>query len=110
MSPARRPPSRSARPQLERLQDRTLLSAGDLDPTFGTGGRVLAGFRDSLEDTPSAVVRQPDGKYVVAGVSEAYPRPMSGLEGVPVSGVSLVRYNADGSLDASFGTGGLVVN
>jgi uncharacterized delta-60 repeat protein len=115
MPPRRRPwrvalcRNRAFRPRLERLEDRTLLSAGDLDPAFGAGGKVLAGFRDSLEDTPSAVVRQPDGKYVVAGVSEAYPRPMSGLEGTPVPQLSLARYNADGSLDASFGTGGRVV-
>lgn len=39
----------AVRPQVEVLEDRCLLSAGDLDPTFGSGGWVttttLAGTR-----------------------------------------------------------------
>ena len=33
-----------SRPRLEALEDRTLLTAGDLDPTFGVGGKVLTDF------------------------------------------------------------------
>jgi uncharacterized delta-60 repeat protein len=89
-----------ARPKLERLEGRELLSAGDLDPTFGVGGKVLSGnFLGSQDDVPHALVRQPDGKVVAAGTSFASGR----------SSVSLVRYNADGSLDATFGSGGQVV-
>jgi uncharacterized delta-60 repeat protein len=90
---------RSFRPRLEGLEDRTLLSAGDLDPTFGTGGKVLTGFTGSLNDTASAVVREPDGKYVVAGTS-------SGSAGFSLA---LARYAAAGTLDPSFGTGGRVL-
>jgi uncharacterized delta-60 repeat protein len=98
MSPARRPPSRSARPRLERLEDRTLLSAGDLDPGFGAGGKVLTGFQGSYDESPLALARQSDGKLVVAGTSIAGSAHR----------LALARYNADGSLDATFGSGGLV--
>src|SRR5437867_4465332 len=43
-SPHRQKPQQkrltSCRPYLELLEDRTLLSAGDLDLTFGTGGKA----------------------------------------------------------------------
>jgi uncharacterized delta-60 repeat protein len=93
------------RPRLEGLEDRTLLSVGDLDPTFGNAGKVLVSFQDSLHDVPTAVVRQPDGKLVVGGtssVSNGLPAPAT----VVHSEFALARYNADGSLDATFGTGG----
>jgi len=73
-------------------------AAGSFDPTFGLGGRVttdLGGHAFAQQ-----VVRQPDGKIVAAGFAGPYasgPRDLA-----------LVRYAADGSLDASFGTGGIV--
>jgi uncharacterized delta-60 repeat protein len=67
-----------------------LAAPADFDNTFGNGGRVtLAG---SL--SPSGVVLQADGKMVVVG---------------SVDGFAVARFNADGSLDQSFGTGGTVV-
>src|SRR5262245_24627045 len=96
MSAPRRPSSCPVRPRLERLEDRTLLSAGDLDPTFGVGGKVLIGFHGSYEDTPTALTRQSDGKLVVAGTSFAGA----------TTRLAVARYNADGSLDPTFGTGG----
>jgi uncharacterized delta-60 repeat protein len=63
---------------------------GSLDPSFGSGGKVLIDFG------ASAMVLQPDGKIVAAGTAD-------GPDFV------LARYNADGSLDASFGSGGKVV-
>src|SRR5205823_1756423 len=64
-------PGRSRRccavPRLERLEDRTLLNAGDLDPTFGTGGKVLTDFVGPIEAVAAAEVIQPDGKILVAG-------------------------------------------
>ena len=69
------------RPSLERLEGRELLSAGDLDPTFGVGGQVTTHFEGSLPDTVGAVVRQPDNKVV--------------LLGTVADGVGLVRLEAD---------------
>jgi uncharacterized delta-60 repeat protein len=74
------------RPRLEALEDRCLLSAGALDPTFGTSGVVTPAI------TPQAVVSsQLDGKTVIGG-----------------SAFSLERFNSDGSVDTGFGTNGVV--
>jgi uncharacterized delta-60 repeat protein len=75
---------------LEALEGRALLSgAGSLDPTFGTGGIVTTAFSRTSADPANAVLYQPDGKLVAAGTDMA-------------------RYNANGTLDASFGQGGKV--
>src|SRR5262249_8567951 len=50
----------------------------------------------SYEDTPTALARQSDGKLVVAGTSFAGA----------TTRLAVARYNADGSLDPTFGTGG----
>jgi len=63
---------------------------GDLDTSFGTGGKRTTDLLGT--DIANSVVVQSDGKIVVAGYSE--------------SSVAVVRYNPDGSLDTSFGTGG----
>jgi uncharacterized delta-60 repeat protein len=72
---------------------------GRLDPGFGTGGKVLAklGFASC---GGQAVVRQPDGKLVVGGFVGDYPAVGTAF--------LLARYNANGTLDASFGNGGRV--
>ncbi|MEV7691668.1 calcium-binding protein [Streptomyces bungoensis] len=67
---------------------------GDLDPAFGTGGKVTTDFGG--DDAAEGVALQVDGKTVTAGYSSA------GGDFV------LARYNTDGSLDASFGSGGKV--
>jgi uncharacterized delta-60 repeat protein len=68
-----------------------------IDPAFGTDGRVLTDFA-STDDTAVGVAVQSDNKIIVAGtVSDA-----SGLD------FALARYNPDGTLDPSFGSGGLV--
>jgi hypothetical protein len=41
---------------VERLEDRTLLSAGTLDPTFGTGGTVISEITGSARDVALDVV------------------------------------------------------
>ena len=67
---------------------------GSLDATFGMGGKVTTsiGF---YADYGNSVALQSDGKIVVAGVSNN-------------DDIAVVRYNTDGSLDATFGTGGKV--
>jgi len=63
----RRHDVRSARPAVERLEERALLTAGSLDPTFGLDGRVVTGLVGSSNDTADATVVQSDGKVVAAG-------------------------------------------
>jgi uncharacterized delta-60 repeat protein len=75
-------------------------SNGTLDTSFGTNGRVTTAFGGSA--SAQAVVVQPDGKVVVAG---DYQNPSATLPG----GFALARYNANGSLDTTFGSGGKVV-
>lgn len=70
-------------------------SNGSLDSTFGINGKVISDF--SQEDVAYALALQPDGKIVLAGKS-------FGTYG----DIAVFRYNSDGSLDNSFGTGGLV--
>jgi uncharacterized delta-60 repeat protein len=96
-SPAR-PRRPAARPRLEALEDRLTPSTGGLlDPTFGSGGTVLSSLSNN-RDIVNAVTVQPDGKIVIAGYTTA-------------SGHFLVaRYNADGSLDTGFGSGGYTAN
>jgi uncharacterized delta-60 repeat protein len=73
---------------------------GSLDSSFGAGGKVVTVFGAWISSAASAVALQPDGKIVAAGFSSA----SAGGEGF-----ALVRYNPDGSLDASFGNGGKVL-
>ncbi|HJQ85449.1 MAG TPA: hypothetical protein VKA21_15285 [Candidatus Binatia bacterium] len=68
---------------------------GNLDAGFGTAGEVAI----SQPPHPSAVVGRADGTIVVAGNAWAFPR----FPGV------LLRFLADGTPDASFGSGGVVV-
>ena len=72
---------------------------GTLDTTFGRGGKVRTDF-PGLAAVPSAVVIQPDGKIVVAGGAFPLFTFLGNFE--------LVRYNSNGSLDRSFGNGGIV--
>jgi uncharacterized delta-60 repeat protein len=72
---------------------------GALDPTFGSGGTVITTFAGSIEDFMAGLAVQPDGKIVAAGGST---QPQSS------STVALARYNADGSLDSTFGSNGTV--
>src|SRR5262245_52585394 len=71
---------------------------GTLDPTFGSRGRVRTDF-PGLAAVPSSVVIQPDGKIVVAGGAF----PLFTFAG----DFKIVRYNPNGSLDTSFGDGGI---
>src|SRR6266540_3496 len=70
---------------------------GDLDTSFGTGGKVVTDF-GAGNDYAAAVAIQPNGKIVAGGDAQI---------GTTL-GFALARYNANGSLDSSFGTGGKV--
>ena len=73
---------------------------GSLDTSFGGGdGKVTTGLSMSSADVAYSVTLQPDGKILVAG--EIYQGTTSDF--------ALVRYNADGSLDTTFGGGDGIV-
>jgi uncharacterized delta-60 repeat protein len=71
---------------------------GALDPSFGTGGIVTTSLGIS-QDVANSVVIQPDGKILVGGWSRQASSP----------DFAIVRYQSNGSLDSSFGTGGFVL-
>jgi uncharacterized delta-60 repeat protein len=77
------------------------LADGSLDPSFGSGGKVITSFGDD-SDRALAVAIQPDGKIVVGGESQS---------GASTSGIdfALARYLPNGTLDPAFGSGGKVV-
>ncbi len=75
---------------------------GSLDATFGSGGIVTTAI-GGTDDTAQAVVIQPDGKIVAAGNSDA------STSDNPAHRFALVRYNSDGTLDPSFGNGGMAI-
>jgi uncharacterized delta-60 repeat protein len=75
---------------------------GSLDQTFGTNGSVETTFGDS-EAEGNDVVLQADGKIVVVGFSGAGSYSNN-------NNFALVRFNPDGTLDQTFGTGGKVIS
>jgi uncharacterized delta-60 repeat protein len=68
---------------------------GSLDPSFGTGGQVITQF-PVADARATAGVLQPDGRIVAVGSADS-------------TAIAAARYNVDGSLDAAFGTAGLLV-
>src|SRR5262249_22506156 len=69
-------------------------TAGALDTSFGTGGRVIATASGFPGDYANAVAIQSDGKIVVAGYSNGH--------------IGVIRLNTDGALDGTFGSGGVL--
>jgi uncharacterized delta-60 repeat protein len=68
---------------------------GDLDPAFGNGGSVRL-FASNEDISLQAVAVQPDGKVVLTGGDRT------------TNSWITVRLSADGTLDPSFGSGGVV--
>ena len=66
---------------------------GNLDPSFGTGGIVVTDLGGV--DAAQAVALQSDGRIVVGGSSDGR--------------FAFARYGVDGTLDSTFGSGGVVV-
>jgi uncharacterized delta-60 repeat protein len=70
---------------------------GSLDTTFNGTGKVTTDIGGDTEEGFSMAI-QPDGKIVVAG------RSFNGID----YDFAVVRYNTNGSLDTTFGSGGKV--
>lgn len=79
-----------------------LAQAGSLDPTFGTGGIVTTPNTTTAcgAVVNCAIALQSDGRIVVAGGATQ-------SNGAPE--MAMARYNTNGSLDTTFGNGGLVL-
>lgn len=74
-----------------------LTPQGVLDNTFGIDGKVIVNFAPvggNDRDYANDMLLQPDGKILLSGYA--------------AGNFGLVRLNADGSLDSTFGTGGKV--
>ncbi len=85
---------RAANSWFERLEDRQMLTvtSGQLDLNFGAPNGFVTTDFSSPTDHAQAVAIQSNGKIVVAGTAQ--------------NRFVVARYNSDGSLDSSFGTGG----
>jgi uncharacterized delta-60 repeat protein len=82
------------------MPNKACAAPGDLDPTFGTNGKVTTDFSGNV-DLGNAAAVQSDGKIVVVGFTRAGSNTAT-------EDFAIVRYNPDGSLDSTFGTGGKV--
>ncbi|MCZ7527627.1 MAG: hypothetical protein M5U14_15365 [Acidimicrobiia bacterium] len=72
---------------------------GSLDAGFGSAGVTVVDVGTASDDVPIAVALAPDGKIVVAGVTDAGG----------TMDLALVRLRTDGSVDPTFGTAGRVI-
>lgn len=72
---------------------------GTLDTSFGNGGMVTTSM-SSRGDEPRRVHELPNGKILVTGYSN------NGT----IATMTAVRYNENGSLDASYGSGGIAAH
>jgi uncharacterized delta-60 repeat protein len=78
---------------------------GTLDTTFGlkgSKGKVTASPDARHADDAYSMVVYPDGKFLLAGLAR-------NLASTAWGSIALARFNADGTLDTSFGTKGTVL-
>ncbi len=69
---------------------------GTLDTTFGAGGIVITDLNSGSSDHAYGMAIQPDGMIIVGGDSN--------------NDIALARYTITGTLDTTFGTGGIVIS
>ncbi|MBK8809533.1 MAG: hypothetical protein IPN69_02245 [Acidobacteria bacterium] len=70
--------------------------SGSIDTSFGTGGRLYADVNGRPDVSP-VVLLQADGKIIVVGNSQDNQNNL----------LSVLRFNANGTVDTSFGTNGV---
>jgi uncharacterized delta-60 repeat protein len=103
--PAHRKPARAgpAALRLEELEERAVPNAGQLDYSFGTAGKTTIAFNPAQQGRLSVqlvagVAVQTDGKILLAGSAGA----LNTTGNTP----ALARFNADGTVDTTFGNSG----
>ncbi|WP_085318153.1 methyl-accepting chemotaxis protein [Derxia lacustris] len=72
---------------------------GSLDSGFGSGGKRVLDVLENLDERQPGIALQADGKILLAGYGDG---------GQAAANSVVLRLNADGSLDSSFGDGGQV--
>jgi uncharacterized delta-60 repeat protein len=75
--------------------------AGNPDASFGAGNGIVQLAFSSDGDNFTSIQLQADGKIILAGSINKFST-------VTTNNIALVRLHANGALDTSFGTGGLV--
>jgi len=70
---------------------------GNLDSTFGNGGKVITSF--NMDDVAFSVALRKNGKILASGYSYIGWNPS----------IALAQYNNDGTLDSTFGIDGKVI-
>jgi uncharacterized delta-60 repeat protein len=80
---------------------------GVLDTTFGTNGLVDAPVGPRSAD-PGSFLLQPNGQIVMAGMEDGNGERATNPGNIPEM-VALARYNSNGSLDSTFGSGGVAL-
>ena len=76
-------------------------SDGTLDTAFGTDGKVITDISGYYSEKCKSVAIQSDGKILIGGYAQQNSNDLSHF--------ILLRYNNDGTLDSTFGTGGIVI-
>ena len=76
-------------------------SNGNIDSSFGTKGIVITDVSDYYGEKCQSMAIQSDGKILIGGYGQHKTNDKPYF--------ILARYNSDGTLDNSFGTGGIVI-
>jgi uncharacterized delta-60 repeat protein len=76
-------------------------SKGIIDTSFGIGGKVVTDIKGYYSEQSRAIVIQNDGKIILGGYGQE--------SGPDKPHFMLIRYHKNGSLDSTFGVGGIVI-
>ena len=76
-----------------------LMPDGSIDSDFANQGKLFIDLPNYTHEVPIAVAEQADHKLVFAGII-----------GFPVWNIMILRVNPDGTLDSTFGNGGILID
>ena len=78
----------------------TIAQSGTIDPSFGVNGKIVENFGFAYFKVTCGAV-QSDGRIIIGGAAE------NGTNGYNNIDFFLIRFNANGTIDNSFGTNGI---